>query len=285
VVNPCPNYFWFTPDRQVGFQHFRYDRKFIYPARVQDEYVIVFCLAGEVFVSEGERVEKLLPGEILIGNSQQWRSSRYGGEGNCEGLTLVVSRRSVQAALRDLGDPRFESSIIPVFLGKREFRVFFRVAEDAIAELRGSEVGRSHVLEALGRQMLVRSLRSWRSVDVQRPGISDRVLARRHYVSALDYMQSRGKNEFSMQGMCDQVGLSVGEFTRLFRRCTASTPLATYNRLLMHRALVALQSGAGSIKEVAHSLGFDSASHFTVLFRKTTGHAPSQIRSLGSVEI
>src|SRR5262245_30214628 len=103
-----PNHFWFTPDQRFGFQHFRYERPHIYPARVQDEYVIVICVAGGIEVSEGSRVEKLLPGEVLIGNCRQWRASRYGGSDNCEGLTLIAGRRPVQAFLRELGDQRFQ---------------------------------------------------------------------------------------------------------------------------------------------------------------------------------
>ena len=273
-----PNRFWFTPDQHLGFQHFRYNRPFVYPSRFQDEYAIVLCLAGEIAVSEGDGFERLLPGEVLVGNSRLWRKSLYGESAQCEGLTLVVSRRSVQCLLAELGDERFRDGIIPLFPGKRRVDGLMRVAEDVLADLKGNETGRAQLLEALGREMLVRSLRGWPEMDAFQTEVGGRLLTRRHFVSALDYMQSHGKNEFSIPDMCAHVGLSAGEFTRLFARSTLSTPFATYNQLLIDRARTMLEKGADSVKEVAHSLGFDSASQFTALFRKITGASPSQVR-------
>lgn len=278
MPNLGPNRFWFTPDQHLGFQHFRYDRPFVYPSRIQDEYAIVLCLAGEITVSEGNGFQRLLPGEVLVGNSRLWRKSLYGKSTHCEGLTLVASRRSVQGLLAELGDDRFRDGVVPLFPGKRSCAGLMRVAEDVLADLAGNETGRSQMLEALGREMLVRSLRGWPGMDAYQSEVSGRLLTRRHFVKALDYMQSRGKNEFSIPDMCGHVGLSAAEFTRLFARSTLSTPFATYNSLLIDRAQAMLEKGAASVKEVAHSLGFDSASQFTALFRKVTGASPSQVR-------
>src|SRR5262249_505539 len=196
----------------------------------------------------------------------------------CEGLSLIASRRALQSALRDLGDDRFGGSLAPVFPGTTRALSLSSIAEDVLAELEGSHPGRSRVLEILAEQLLVRSLRGWPVVDLQRLQRTDRVLSRRHFFAALDYMQARGKNEFTMPGLCENVGLSVAEFTRLFHRSTGTTPLATYNRLLIGRAVEVLHGGVDSVKEVAYSLGFESSSHFTSLFRKVTGLSPSQVR-------
>jgi AraC-like DNA-binding protein len=274
-----PNYFWYTPDQHLGFQRFKYKRQHVYPSRLQDEYVIVLCMAGRITVSEGDRVEHLLPSDMLIGNSRQWRSSRYGEKEPCEGLSLIASRRALQSALRHMGDDRFEKSIVPVLPGTIRVPGLSRIGEDVLAELEGAQAGRSRILEILAEQLLVLSLRSWPLVEVQRLGGTERILSRRHFVAALDYMQARGKNEFTLSGLCKHIGLSIAEFTRLFRRCTGSTPLATYNRLLIRHAVEAFREGADSVKEVAYVLGFDSPSHFTSLFRKVTGLSPSQARA------
>lgn len=278
MAQVTPNYFWFTPDQELGFQRFSFTRQHVYPARLQDEYVIVFCMAGQVTVAEGDRVQQLHAGDILIGNSRQWRTSSYGEKGQCEGLTLIMSRRVLQTAFRDLGDNRFEGSVVPIFPGTTRIPGLSRIAEDVVAELESTLAGRSRLLESLAEQLLVRSLRSWPVVQVKQLDETNRVLSRRHFVGALDYMQARGKNEFTMPDLCKNVGLSVSEFTRLFHCSTGTTPLATYNRLLIGRGVEALRGGADSVKEVAYALGFESSSHFTLLFRKVTGLSPSQVR-------
>jgi hypothetical protein len=176
----------------------------------------VFCLDGRVTVAESDRVEQLHPGDVLIGNSRQWRTSRYGEKETCEGLSLIASRRALQSAMRHLGDDHFEKSIVPVFPGTVRIPGLSRMAEDVLDELEGSQAGRSRILEILAEQLLVRSLRSWPVVEVQQLDGTDRVLSRRHFVAGLDVLQARGKNEFTLQGLCENVGLSVAEFTACF---------------------------------------------------------------------
>ena len=228
--------------------------------------------------SEQDRIEKLTPGEVLIGNSRQWRGSSYGETGTCEGLTLIVNRRSLQALMRDLGDPRFHEAVVPVFPGTQKLPCLMRIVEDVLTELQGDGAGRTQILELLASELLIRSMRSWPEVLVQELASTDRVLTRRHYVVALDYMQRHGKSDFSIQDLSSSVGLSMGEFTRLFKRSTGCTPLATYNRLLIESATRALQNGVSSIKEIAGALQFDSVSHFSSLFKKVTGRSPSEAR-------
>jgi AraC-like DNA-binding protein len=275
-LSPDPNFFWFTSGQELGFQHFRYDRPFVYPSRIQDEYVIVLCFEGEIHVQEDGRNKVLFPGDVLIGNSRQWRTSRYGYRRQCQGLSLVVNRAVMIQTLRDLGHERFGDTVVPVFEGACRPKLT-RIAEDVLAELHSSSAGRGQLLEALGREILIRSLRGWPGISAVNPGGPRRVLTRRHYVAALDYMQSCGKSDFSVGEMCRSVGLSSPEFARLFRASTGSSPLVMYNRLLVDRAQTALASGAGSVKEVAYSLGFDSMSHFAVLFRRFTGQSPSRL--------
>jgi AraC-like DNA-binding protein len=275
-MTPVPNFFWFTQAQELGFQHFRYDRPFLYPPCIQDEYVVVLCFEGEICVHEGDRTERLLPGDVLIGNSRQWRNSRYGASGQCEGLTLVANRKVVTNALRDLGDDRFVDGVVPVFEGTSRSRLS-RIADEVLGELHGNAAGRPQMLEALGREILFRSLRDWPRITAVHLGALERVLSRRRYVAALDYMQFSGKTDFSVKRMCQSVGLSAPEFSKLFRASTGKSPLTMYNQLLVERAKSALADGAGSVKEVAYSLGFHSMSHFTVLFRKFTGKSPTQL--------
>jgi AraC-like DNA-binding protein len=277
MIPEAPNYFWFTPSQQLGFQHFRYERTFVYPPRVQDEYVVVLCLDGEIQVSEDSRTEFLTSGQVLVGNSRQWRTSRYARSGRCEGLSLVVGRKYLNAIVREVGGVDEGGSTVRLFCGTRPHQMG-RLAADVVTELHNGAAGRSQLLEALGRELLIKVLRLWpETLSVGLNG-NRRVLSRRHYVDALDYMQSHGKCDFSVNAMCRSVGLSVGEFTKLFHNSTAATPLSIYNRLLIGRGQTALLSGANSVKEVAHGLGFDSVSHFTALFRKVTGMAPSEVR-------
>lgn len=277
-----PNRFWLTPEQQLGFQEFRYQRSYRYPERLQDEYVIVLPLSGEVCVREGGRVEEVRPGQVLIGNSRQWRASRYGSDGGCTGLTLIASRRFVQSVMVALGSPEFQGRLIPVFPGVLRIPGVTRAAEDICGELVAGVAGRDYLLDLLAREVLIRCLRAWPSVFPQSPSSVDRVLSRRHYVSALDYMQTCGKADFSIAQMTGHLGVSPEEFTRLFRASTGTTPLRMYNLLLIDRANALFRNGTGTVKEVAGLLKFQSLSHFSSLYKKLTGRSPAALQGMFS---
>lgn len=257
------NLFWMNERQTLGLQHFLHRRRVEYPARLQDEYVFVYCLSGRISVTEGGETRVLNDGELLIGNSLRWRSSEYAAHGPCEGLTLIVSPKLV---------PGF-----PVFTGKREARHLRRLVEEALDELGQNQSGKQELLDALSREFLVRALRLFPGQDRSPQTKRQRLLTRRHYVGALDYMQSCPKNEFSLDRLTHRIGMAPADFSRLFRLSTGQTPLTVYNHLLLSQAEEALLA-AGSVKEVVYRLGFQSPSHFAALYKKVKGHAPSEMR-------
>lgn len=278
-ANSIQNRFWLNVEQELGFQHFNYHRQVHYPSRLQDEYVVVYCLRGEVEVTEFGETELLREGEILIGNSLQPRSSRYGTSLPCEGLTLIAAPKLVAELARFPSTSKLPSKL-PVYRGKRDGSRLRHLAEDVIDELKENRMGKSELLDALGRELLVRVLRLWPQVTGAQSALPSRLLSRRHFVGALDYMHSRGKSDFSVDGMCVELRLDPGDFAKLFRSSTGLSPLQVYNRLLIDRATNALQHDAESVKDVAYRLGFQSPSHFTSLYRKVTGVLPSDARQM-----
>ncbi len=257
------NLFWMNDRQTLGLQHFLHRRRVEYPARLQDEYVFVYCLSGRISVTEAGETRVLSDGEVLIGNSLRWRGSEYAAHGPCEGLTLIVSPKLIQG--------------FPVFEGKREARHLRRLVEETLDELAQNQAGKHELLEAVSREILVRALRLFSPQDRGDQVKKQRLLTRRHYVGALDYMQSCPKNEFSLDNLAHRIGMASADFSRLFRLSTGQTPLTVYNHLLISQAEEALLA-AGSVKEVVYQFGFQSPSHFTALYRKVKGHAPSEMR-------
>ncbi len=261
------NLFWMNERQNLGFQHFLHRKRVEYPLRLQDEYVIVYCMHGQIKVTESSRLHVLEEGDLLVGNSLRWRTSEYATNGPCEGLSLIVSPKL-------LGDG---DKVLPEFEGTRPARHLRRLVEESIQELASNQSGKHELLDALGREFLVRALRLWPSGSRQRPSLRQRLLSRRHFVGALDFMQSCGKSEFSLDRLSHRIGLAPADFSRLFRASTGQTPLRVYNNLLISQAEEALVH-ADSIKEVVYKLGFQSPSHFTALYRKVKGRAPSESR-------
>ncbi|MDX9980643.1 MAG: AraC family transcriptional regulator [Lentisphaeria bacterium] len=77
-------------------------------------------------------------------------------------------------------------------------------------------------------------------------------------------------------------GVSEPHLARLFRQVTGETLV---QRLTQMRVLFAKQLLVGSslpVSEVAFEVGYSSASHFNVVFRRATGRTPSEYRASAS---
>ena len=74
------------------------------------------------------------------------------------------------------------------------------------------------------------------------------------------------------------VGLSRRQLERLFMEEMKAPPGAVYTRIRMERARQLVLQTEAPLIEIALEVGFDSASHFARLFRKTFGGSPTQLR-------
>ena len=74
-------------------------------------------------------------------------------------------------------------------------------------------------------------------------------------------------------------GLSVSQFSHLFRRYYGTSPMAYLNELRMQRARELLDLTGRSVKEVAGEVGFEDPLYFSRAFKAITGQSPSAYRT------
>jgi AraC family transcriptional regulator len=94
----------------------------------------------------------------------------------------------------------------------------------------------------------------------------------------LDYIDAHLSEDISLDDLAREAGLSSYHFGKTFKASLGVPPCRYVTERRIHRAKELLLGGHGSITEIAHDLGFSSHSHFTDVFRKTTGATPSQFR-------
>jgi transcriptional regulator GlxA family with amidase domain len=94
------------------------------------------------------------------------------------------------------------------------------------------------------------------------------------------FMTANLATDLSLKRLADECDLSVTQFARAFRQSTGKSP---HHWLLDRRVETALSIMAGSsasLGEIAASCGFADQSHFTRIFAKKVGMAPSAWRRL-----
>ena len=84
--------------------------------------------------------------------------------------------------------------------------------------------------------------------------------------------------EFNLDRLAAQAGLSKFYFNRLFKSAIGVSPSHYHINLRMDEAKRLLRETKKSVMEVALDVGYANPSHFAQLFRRETGLSPSDYR-------
>ena len=92
-------------------------------------------------------------------------------------------------------------------------------------------------------------------------------------------METHTEDTISIPALAQSIGMSRRQLERLFMAKTKSTPAAIYQRVRLERARWLVTRTSTPMIDIALEAGFVNASHFSRVFRKTYGHAPTKLRS------
>ncbi len=93
-----------------------------------------------------------------------------------------------------------------------------------------------------------------------------------------DWMAQNVAEEFNLDRLAAQSGLSKFYFNRLFRSAMGVSPSRYQITLRMDEAKRLLRETKRSVVDVALDVGYATPSHFAQLFRRETGLSPSEYR-------
>lgn len=93
-----------------------------------------------------------------------------------------------------------------------------------------------------------------------------------------DWIEDHLTDEFDLERLAAQAGLSKFHFHRLFRQATGMSPAKYQLTTRIGEARRRLRETKKSIVAVALDLGFSSASHFAQVFRREARMSPSEYR-------
>lgn len=98
-------------------------------------------------------------------------------------------------------------------------------------------------------------------------------------------MSEKLGEEFELDDVAREAGLSRPHFYKLFRKQTGLTPNLFLNTLRMERAIESLTSSEKSVTSIGFDLGFSSQASFTRFFTSNVGIAPSDYRRVAHLAL
>ena len=89
------------------------------------------------------------------------------------------------------------------------------------------------------------------------------------------YIREHSEQKFSLSGIASALYVNGNYLARVFRRETGRTLLWYHNAIRCEKAKQLLDETDLSVSEVGSAVGYVSSAHFSHLFKKMTGIAPS----------
>lgn len=97
-----------------------------------------------------------------------------------------------------------------------------------------------------------------------------------------EFVHSQIGRPITVADAADHLDVSREHLTRMCQEQLQVSPGAYINDVKMRQATAMLRNPQNSIKQVAHSLGYDHASHFSRVFRRLVGVSPREYRNAPS---
>jgi signal transduction histidine kinase/DNA-binding response OmpR family regulator len=87
-----------------------------------------------------------------------------------------------------------------------------------------------------------------------------------------------GDENFSVEELGQEVGMSRSQLHRKLSALTNQSPSDFIRYMRLHRAMALLQGNAGTVAEIAYSVGYGDPSHFSRRFHEVFGVPPGEVR-------
>jgi AraC-like DNA-binding protein len=124
------------------------------------------------------------------------------------------------------------------------------------------------------REVLWRLLTGPQGAAVRQIGLADGNLA--HITRTVQWIRDHHDDAIRIEQLAALAGMSESTFHRHFRAVTRMTPIQYQKAVRLQEARLALVSGGRDVAEVAHAVGYDSASQFSREYRRLFGAPPGR---------
>lgn len=158
----------------------------------------------------------------------------------------------------------------------------FKICASMEAENAVRRQGRYFMLKSYLVQLLLLVIRE-QCEPMERPRGYSFESAGKKYVAeqVITYIEDHYSEKISLDQIAENMYLSPFYISRIFKGETGNTPIRHLINIRLEKAKGLLENGyQGSIQEVAALVGYDDAYHFSKLFKKKFGTAPSAVRKM-----
>jgi transcriptional regulator GlxA family with amidase domain len=141
------------------------------------------------------------------------------------------------------------------------------------------------MLKSLSEIMFVNIIRAY--LDLEQPGAGCGFLSALNdprISKALKLMQDSPQNDWTLESLASEIGMSRSVFFNRFKKLVHETPLSYLTNWRIRQAQQLLTTDNRNISEIATSVGYQSESAFNRIFKSKTGQTPAVYRRSKIIE-
>lgn len=232
-------------------------------------------LEGEVSYNIEGTEQHFHSGTVLLFNPgvvhQEWQPGNTYSHQLHIGITNLV--------VEDLKRNVFPNKSAVINLGEL-FPPFFDRAWQLIKELNEEQPHYQLMVKTLVSELLVlilRSLNQHRENTVE-VGLSAVTRRKQNLVShAVYYLETHHEEDITLDSLAEALFVSPTYLSKTFKETMGVSPINYLIQIRLNRAKDLLKDSQLTVKEVAQTVGYSDAYHFSKLFKKYHGQAPSKI--------
>jgi AraC-like DNA-binding protein len=137
--------------------------------------------------------------------------------------------------------------------------------------------GSSVMLKNLSEIMFINIIRAYLEQAVPETGFLS-ALNDPRISKALKLMQDSPKNDWTLESLASEIGMSRSVFFNQFKKLVHETPLSYLTNWRIRQAQKLLIANNSNISEIAANVGYQSESAFNRIFKSKTGQTPAVYR-------
>lgn len=216
-------------------------------------------------------------GQILIFNPGKYHQEIIDEDTKCSELHIGISNLYLHDTKKNYIETNDSSPILN--LGKSEID-FLNCCAEISKEQKLGRVGYPYLLKALVMKLLVIIYREIHGEIHESNYYTCSFESReKHNIvnSIIEYMQENYMEDISLDKISKNMYLSPVYISKIFKEETGDSPINYLIKIRLLKAKELLRENSMPIKEVAQSVGYNDAYHFSKLFKKYYGLPPSRI--------
>jgi AraC-like DNA-binding protein len=152
-----------------------------------------------------------------------------------------------------------------------------QVAQLMLNELNNEKPGSRVMLKCLSEIMFVNIIRAYLEQDAPQSGFLS-ALNNPRISKALTLMQDSPQNNWTLDSLALEVGMSRSVFFNQFKKLVYETPLSYLTNWRIRQAQKLLLTDKNNVAEIAASVGYQSEAAFNRVFKLKTGQTPAAYR-------